>query len=460
MRLATDSTSRSTVHSSQTSATTTDSQPVSPALPLAPSEIRRAMKLAYGAQAFGEIARLALFRGGVLPLFALLVGATNSHLGLLSGMPDGMIALTFIVSPLVARYGKRRWIVALLGLSSVAFLGLFLVYSIYTMWGSGAAIGALILFMFLQSSFQGVGVAAWWPLLNDIIPPDMTGLFFGRMRTIFELSGLLVLLVASAFLGKSPPIWKFMVVFVVGALGLFLRVYLLSRLPDPVGADPDLQVSVSRHVASLQKPMRDPAFRYYCFMTFAFSFLIFAPMPLYVPYLSISRAFPTSLTVVGVAGLSLGSVLSLIPWGRYADHHNVRSLFVKSLSPLAGLHVLLACVPLHEAAPFVAVALSALSLVGAGVGTAGFGIAYTSYAFHHTPRAHASTYMGLQQFSKGLGAFLGSLVGGTAADALSNWTWRLPAFSLDNYQTIFICCAFLLLAALWLVRGLRTGEST
>jgi len=440
------------------SATTGEEQSTAAVLPLAPSEVHRAMKLAYGAQAFGEIARLALFRGGVLPLFALLVGASNAHLGLLTGMPDGMIALTFIVSPLVARYGKRRWLVTLLGLGSISFLGLFLVYPIYSSWGSGAAVGALILFMFLQTGFGGVGVAAWWPLLNDIIPPNMTGLFFGRMRTIFELSGLLVLLIASAFLGKSPPVWKFTAVFVVGALGLFMRVYFLSRLPDPAGANPTAEISVSQHLASLQQPLRDRSFSYFCLFCFVINFLIFAHLPLYVPFLSISRVFPTSLTIIGVAGLSLGGVISLIPWGKYADHHNARALLVRAILPLAGLHVLFCFVPHHSASPWVAIILAALCMVGVGVGLAGFGIAYTSYAFHNTPRAHSSTYLGLQIFSKGVGAFLGSLIGGTVADVLSGWTWRLSSMTFDNYQTVFLGCAAVMLLALTMVSGLRAGE--
>jgi len=182
-------------------------------------------------------------------------------------------------------------------------------------------------------------------------------------------------------------------------------------------------------------------------------------LPLYVPFLSISRGFPTSLTIIGVAGLSLGGVISLIPWGKYADHHNSRALFVRAILPLAGLHLLLSSVPLHPASPWLAVILAALCMVGVGVGLAGFGIAYTSYAFHNTPRAHSSTYLGLQIFSKGVGAFAGSLIGGTVADALSGWTWRLSSVTVDNYQTVFVGCAACMLLALFMVRGLRAGKS-
>lgn len=416
------------------------------------------MKFAYGAQAFGEVSRLALFQGGVLPLFALMVGAGNAHLGLLSGMPNGLIALTYIVSPLVARYGKRRWLVALLALGSVASLGLFLVYPVYNAWGSSAAVTTLILLVFLQAGLTGMSFAGWWPLLNDVIPPDMIGLFFGRLRTIIEASGLLILLLTSGFLGKNPPVWRFLIVFRVGSIGLFLRAYFMSRLPDPVGADPGVSISITQHLTALRRPLRDRPFFYFCTVVFVLNFLISVPLPLYVPYLKLSRAFPTSLTIASVAGLSMGGVISLIPWGKYADHQDVNSLFLKAILPLAILHVLLALIPQYQGTSWLPIGMAAICSIGVGVGMAGYGIAFTSYVFHHTPRAYSSTYMGLQIFAEGLAAFTGSLTGGILADTLSDWVLHMATLSLDNYQVIFIGCALLLLPALLLLRGLRPGE--
>ena len=47
-----------------------------------------------------------------------------------------------------------------------------------------------------------------------IVPKEITGKFFARLRTWWQSANLVFLLVTAYFFGKDPAWWKFEVVFV------------------------------------------------------------------------------------------------------------------------------------------------------------------------------------------------------------------------------------------------------
>lgn len=413
------------------------------------------MRLAFIAQGFGQVMPMLFYRGGMLALYALRIGAGNIHLGILSALNEGSYLYIYLVSPWIARVGKRRWMATGLLITCASMLGLFAVQPIYRAGGSGPALIALLVVMFVINTAMNIAMASWWPLVRDIIPPDVTGLFFGRLRTIIEGVGLVGVLALSVFLGAQPATWKFSVAFAVSAATHLVRALGLSRLPDPVGPDPHTSIHLSQQLAALKRPLLDRRFMYFCLTTLALYACIALPMPLYVPFLNTSRGLPTSLTVAIMAGLSVGNMLSLIPWGRYADRHSARRVFLLSCLPLGALQILLALTPRYALAPAGALILPGFCFVGIGIGLAGFGIAYTTYVFHATTPENSSVYMGLFLFLYAIGAIAGPLAGGALADTLAGTTLRVAGVTLDNYQMLLAAGGALLLPATALARGLR-----
>ena len=149
-----------------------------------------------------------------------------------------------------------------------------------------------------------------------------------------------------------------------------------------------------------------------------------------------------------MAGLSIGNIVSLIAWGRYADRHSARRVFCLSCAPLGLLHVALAFTPAYAWSALGAPLAAGLCFAGIGVGLAGFGMAYTSYVFNVTTPENSSVYMGLFLFLYAIGAIVGPLAGGALADALAGVTLPLAGLALDNYQIIFIGSGLLLLPTL------------
>jgi hypothetical protein len=434
-------------------------QATSAEIRLTPAEVRAAMRTIYVAQVFGLALFMLLFRGGVLSLYALRIGASNSILGVLGALYEGSFLYSFFVSPWIARFGKLRWMITLLLAASVSSAGLFVVEPIYAGFGSGPALAVLLVVMFLLTGLIGTGMASWWPLLRDILPGELIGTFFGRLRTLIDGGGLLLVLGVSAFFGQQPALWKFLVVFAIGGLGQLGRALLLRGLPDPRGAEPAAGSGLRQRLAALKEPLVDWRFTFFCLVAFVLYAFISLPAPLFVPFLKLSRGFPTSLTVAGLAGLSMGSALSQIAWGRYADRHSPRLVFVVSCLPLALVQALLALAPRYDPAlPWLSVALAGLCLALIGAGSAGFGMAYTAYLFQASPPQSSSVYMGLFTFLYSLGAIVGPLAGGFLADALAGVALPVAGATLDNYQIVLIGSGLALALSLTLLRWLPAGR--
>jgi hypothetical protein len=251
------------------------------------------MHAAYLAQAFGTVMEFALFRGGILALFALRVGASNTHLGALSALTQGLRGARYVAVPWLLRSGKHRWMAVFLPLVAVASLGWLLVEPTFHAWGSGVAVALLLAVTGLTMGLREIGFAAWHPLLNDILPQRMVGAFFGKLRTIFRVSNLVLVLALSAFMGEQPAGWKFLAVFALVSCAQFARAYFMGRIPDPVGARPSGVGlgSLRERLENLRTPFGDPGFLYSCLVQLVLVLLMSASQTLYVPFLKLSRGF-------------------------------------------------------------------------------------------------------------------------------------------------------------------------
>jgi len=231
-------------------------------------------------------------------------------------------------------------------------------------------------------------------------------------------------------------------------------------VPDPVGAQPGYRMSLAGHMASLAVPLMNRGFRVFCGVSALLNLFIALPMPLLVPYLSVTRGFPASLTIIAMGGMSVGAIISLIPWGKYADRRGSVALFVRACLPLAVLLVILILIPPYAGSPALSLLLAGLCFTGIGAGGAGFGIAYTGYLFHASPHDQSPTYMGLHLFAISLAGILGPLLGGTAAELLESVRLPVAGLTLGSYQIVFVACALLLASAMLLVRQLPAQQLT
>jgi predicted MFS family arabinose efflux permease len=339
-----------------------------------------------------------------------------------------------------------------LPLLGFASLGWLLVEPVYSTWGSSAAVTVLLIVTVLASTLREIGFASWHPLLKDIIPQQTVSVFFGRLRTIFHTSNLILMVLLSAFMGKQPPAWKFSMIFALVVVSQFVRAHLVHHIPDPAGPSETPVTSLRHNLANLRRPLDDGAFLEFCAVQLTITFLMSAAQPIYVPYLSHSRGFPSSLTVLGLAGMSAGSMLSLTTWGRLARERGPRSVLVSAAWLLVGTYALLAAVPSHDIQPALSVAVAGLVFIGVGVGWSGIGLTITAFKFELVPQEESPFYMGLHFVVVSLGTISGALLGGAVSEATIGGTVGTGAVVVDSYQAIILGIGLVLAVATLFIR--------
>ena len=415
------------------------------------SATRSAIRTCILAQSTGAVLVQVLINGGLLPLFILHLGGTKFEVG------AAFTAHFFsqLIRVPVARYVDVRrlkhMVVLWFLVGAVVFAGVFAAVPVADLAGSRAAVWLVITVFFFQRLTVNIGAAAWHPLLCDIVPSRLRGRFFGRMRATFQTVSLTIVLLTGLYLGKTPQTHHY-----VGILGLLLimnlmRPFLLLRLPNPPPARPGAPEPI---LQNMKHPVLDAGFRRFLLFWGLVAFVINVARPFVVPFLKTDLHFPSSVTVYASGGMVAGMVLTLMAWGRLADHAGNRLVFLLNLLLLAASFILLAVTPGFAGLPAMALVSAALSLILIGTAIGGLGIAHTVRRMHEAPVAHRGPYMNLFMTFNGVIAGLGSMAGGFLLDRLPE-TLPLGGTETLTLRVFFFVAALLLVATSLMLRGLK-----
>ncbi|MFC1452882.1 hypothetical protein ACFLSJ_06000 [Verrucomicrobiota bacterium] len=419
------------------------------------SSTRRAIRNSIAAQMMGGILPTLLRQGGLtaLVLIALLGRRAELETGLaFLVMQWGMLARVF-AAPHVDGTGRRRflvlWTTVSAGISALLLVVLPAGQTGPSVTAAWALVGLLAVY-FLALHTAG---AAWFPLLHAFLPASLRGRYFGNMRRWWQMASYGAVFLCGIVLGRDPDMGRFFVVLLPAVLLQFGRAFMYSRLPE--GPPPEASTGNRRR---LLVPLRDREFRHFLAFVSLTGLAQHAVLPFVVPFLRSELGFPASLTLYGTACLGLGSVVSLVGWGRLADRHGTRLVFLLGCLLAVASFVTLACVPSYAAGPGRAAVVAVAGLVVSGAGTAGIGIAYTVRLMRMTPERDASPYLNVTQ------AALGTVAGLAAAltGCLLRWLPEELSFggmSVSTFRLFFLGAAAWLLVMLVEVRKLpRMGE--
>ncbi len=417
---------------------------------------RRGMHLGFYAAALGVTFFFAT-GGNVLTLFVKRLGASNTQIG-------GILSFLFIfsvvqifVAPLIERYGKRPFIIRGWLIATTLAFSYVTVPWIYGKWGGQAAIYALMVMIVPLAVARQVAIAGWMPLLNDVVPTHVRGRYFGKMRTVWQGTGIVFLALTSFFFGgkENAPFWQYQVVFLVGIAASYLRILAIAKMPElPPSPDED-RPSFFR---TFGIPFGDP--EYVRFIVF--SALFAAAVALTDSYMVVYLKSPTlayddsSALFVSTVVFFMGSALSVLLWGWLADRLGAKPLLVINALAMGAVRFLWFAALLPVAGGAVIMLIYFLT----GVFAAGFGIANTKYLFAITPRNFGkTTYITLAGVLTTV-VMAGMVpLGGYIIDGLSGYHADLARFGLDEYRLPFIVSGVMVFVASILLVGIREHKT-
>ncbi len=172
---------------------------------------------------------------GVLILFALRLGATDSHIALLASYVHLTMVFVLAGKLLVGRWGAARTYGACWFLRNWAALTLVLAPLVYQRVSPQLGLLALMASSFMFFVLRAMGLSAENVLLNDITGEEDRGRFLGRWQ-FYSFSAMLAMLVTvSLWLGGTPSFLDFQAVVLVGSVLGMIAALFLFNVPETEG---------------------------------------------------------------------------------------------------------------------------------------------------------------------------------------------------------------------------------
>jgi len=395
---------------------------------------------------------VTLSGGAFIIAFALLLGASNSIIGVLAAAP--FLGNVFqIPAVLVVEKVRKRRLIAVVG--SIMSRAWLLIFALIPLLFQPFGLSILVMGIFLSAAFGAFSTCAWGSWMKDLVPDDIRGRHFSKRLSLSFALAIPLSLVAGRFI----DFWRvqffdyaafgysilFLVTFAFGMIG----VVMLRATPEPLMEKSTGRISLKKIVSP---PFKDENFRkmlkFSTFWALAFNFAV----PFFVVYML--KRIGLSLTSVIIFSVvsQLFYVLFLRIWGRLADKFSN-----KSVMQVSGLLLLVSVIAwpfttLPEIY-FLTFPLLALIHIFSGVALAGVSIASFNIAFKLAPPGDATKYLAVNGAMVSVGMGVGPILGGLLADMLAlmelsfTFRWLAPEKGWTAYLLNFRELDFLFFVA-------------
>ena len=416
-----------------------------------PSRLRLAIRHSILAQAAGNPLEQILYSGGVASLLVLLIGGSEMQIGIIfTAYYLCRLMGLFLIPYLEVR--SRKGLIYRWSLISVLCITLiFLIQPVYAALGSMIFFWFLALALFTYNASSQLGGTAWLPYMYDLLPAPIRGRYFGQMRTAFRITTFLGTLLAGWILGKDPGFLNFYVVLLIFISLSAFRLYFVRKLPD---ISPIRSGKLEPLWQNLSKPLTDRSFRRFLVFVLLIWLLYPATKAFMIAYLKLELGFPTSLVVYASSCFALGSILSLIAWGKIADKLGSRFTFLTAVCLLALSYLIVIFVPSYLSTAVPAFCLAAVAFLIQGAGFSGMGIAYSVRMMYEVREEFSGAYITLCRICLGAAGAVGPLISGAILERLPQ---RVVIFNFELFskQPFFLIMSALTLLLLVYLKNLH-----
>ncbi len=411
--------------------------------------------------------------GALLVAFALLLGASNTAIGLLAAVSPLTQLLQIPAIYLVDRTLSRKTIVVISSFFSRIF---WLVVAVIP-WLVAPAQRLPILLVCLSFYFglASVAACAFNPWLRDFVPEKIMGRYFGKRMALATAAGVVVAVLAGAGLEiakwyTASEFLPYSILFVFGGMSGLAGVLVQRRIPEPRKTEHAPQSMFQ----TLGQPFRHPNYRRLLVFLCTWFFAINLAGPFYAVYM-IKQLQLSMALVVGLGALSqITSVMSFHIWGGAADRFSNKSVLYVSGYMYIGSVLLWPFLALSDRC-FFTIPLLVAAQVFMGISIAGINLCTANIALKAAPHGRATSFLAVNTLVHGLAAAAAPILGGVIADRLTGHELPLtshassahaasiPVFSgfgLHGLHFIFLLTAILGLYAMHLLRVVREdGEA-
>lgn len=196
-----------------------------------PADRRRPMKAAVLAQCFGMFTQ-QLLSGGVLLLYlnAMHVGSALI-LVLLNLIPFISSGLSIPLGWGADRFGVK--IFGSIG-NGLIILGIVLIAAAGSLLPVAPQLVLPVIIVGLAIHTIGASLfnTGWFSLLSHIVPPELTGRYFGILRSSWQLLALIFYAITALFFSERMPPSVYQILLIIGGISVACRAIIYRELPD------------------------------------------------------------------------------------------------------------------------------------------------------------------------------------------------------------------------------------
>lgn len=417
-----------------------------------PSLRRRGLTLAIREGAFAAV--FVELTGGARQIgFALLLGARDLHIGLLSALPFLANLAQLASSYLLERTGQHKPLSLLVaGFSRLVWIGVILMSLGLVGTAGDVRVWVLVSIVGLSALFAAMNNTVWLAWLGDLVPSRLRGRYFGRRNMVIAGVGMTVSLLAGVLIdawkrGFSPQSpGGFLIVFAVGVVSGALALWTLWRMPTPPFVVRNATVFFSR----LAIPLRDDNFRRFILFHVCWNFGVYVASPFVVVYMLKDLGLSYTMVTLLASTTAVCNMLGMRFWGVLTDRFSAKPVSLLgciAATLLPGLWLLTPVVPLWLILP-------ALHMLG-GFGWSAIDLTTNTLLLALAPRQERSIYLSVYASLIGLMAAIAQIMGGLAAKMLSDGALPVVPQHVSPYLPIFALSCVLRGLSLPLSRRVR-----
>ncbi len=379
-----------------------------------------------------------------LPTLALVsLGASETLIGLQSGLRLGFQGLQLPALRLISWFPKRRILIAGQGIAQISSLPLVF-FSAIAALDHGKA--QALVFAALVGTAIGLDLSdlVWNPLLRAYVEPERIGRFFGVIRTTWHAAVIAFFVGGQLWLARHDD--GFGLLFgVAWALGM-LRIALIARMPERSERTGE-RIRARDALALVGSDSRLRQF----LIGICWGYGVrYAALPFAVVMFRRALGFSNADVVLLTIATFVGGLVSLYGWGSIVDRVGAYPVF--RFSALGQAAVLVGLTQLDSPGPETRALAIGLYFVQSLLG-AGYGIADTRLLFHLTPPETPARTLVADSVITGLLCGLAPVVSGAILDPLLA---RAPE-PLPVYHGFFAIAAALQAFSFLPLRALRRG---
>ncbi len=453
---------------SPTAAPATGATPVSSASPIVvlekhkPRTLRRALTFVTISCGFWAVWNYCV-NGAPRIRYADSMGMGEFGYGLLGAMPHAGLLIQVISSYLMEKYGGRKRIFLIAGITHRAMWILIALIP----WIPGVTPDhhwwLLLLMIWATTSLGNLSDPAWLVWMADFIPDRIRGRYFARRGQVGRFVGMAMTLLVGFILdramtdaGKDPLILQrtISLLFIVGAVCGMIDIGLFKWVPDEHRRDHTKPINFFQMLA---QPLKHPAFRRFLAfrgtLFFGIGYIeVFVWKYLLDDVVKMSN-WQANLMLVAIPMIS--SMLTFPIWGRLVDKLGCRPVLL-----IAGVLIT------HGAISWAFVThdgwhgdswwIGYMAVLSAAMAWPGVELASQNLLLQmadtDTNKAGGSAYVAVHSVVIGIAGSLSGIFGGTIAETLKDWHDEWMGMTVTYHGLLFLISAGIRLASLvWLI---------